>query len=358
MTTGTALLVSMILLVFNAFFVGAEFAVVAAKRHRLEERAAQGSRAAKSAVAANKELSLMLAGAQLGITLCTLGLGALAEPAVATLLEPLFQWAGLPGALTHVLAVIMAVALVVFLHMVVGEMAPKSWAISHAESAALLLALPFRAFTWVSRPLIWLLNTLANLMLRACGVRPVDTVSATHGPAELQMLLAQSHQHGVLPDEEHAMLTGALRLERETIAHAMFPVAEAVCVPESGTASDVETMCRETGRSRLFVTRGGEIIGLVHVRDAVRATATGQTAYAVSSLVQEAITLPAALPLIDGVHRMREKRAQLALVADRTGTVVGLISLEDLLEQILGEFDDETDEPEPVDPQLSTAARS
>ncbi|QDO89831.1 HlyC/CorC family transporter [Ornithinimicrobium ciconiae] len=347
MSTGTALWVSVILLILNAFFVGAEFAVVAAKRHRLEERAAQGSRAAKSAVAASRELSLMLAGAQLGITLCTLGLGALAEPAVATLLEPLLQWAGLPGALTHVVAVIIAVALVVFLHMVVGEMAPKSWAISHPESSAILLALPFRAFTWVSRPLIWTLNTLANLILRVFGVQPLDTVSATHGPAELQMLLAQSHQHGVLPDEEHAMLTGALRLEQETIADVMFPVAHAICVPETGTATDVETMCRETGRSRVFVTRGERIVGLVHVRDAVRATATGATGYAVTSLVQEAITLPASLPLIDGVHRMRAERAQLALVADRVGTVVGLISLEDLLEQILGEFDDETDDPDP-----------
>ncbi|WP_109473384.1 hemolysin family protein [Ornithinimicrobium cavernae] len=347
MSTSTALLVSVLLLVLNAFFVAAEFAVVAAKRHRLEERASAGSRAAKSAVAASKELSLMLAGAQLGITLCTLGLGALAEPAVATLLEPALHWAGLPGALTHVIAVIIAVALVVFVHMVVGEMAPKSWAISHPETSAVLLAMPFRGFTWASRPLLWVLNELANLMLRIGGVQPVDTVSATHGPAELQLLLAQSHQHGVLDDEDHAILTGALKLEEETIAAVMFPVAEAVCVPHTGTARDVEQICRESGRSRLFVTRDGRITGLVHVRDAVRATAAAQREYAVTHLEQEAITLPASLPLIDGVQRMRQERAQLALVSDPEGTVVGLISLEDLLEQILGEFDDETDEPEP-----------
>jgi len=347
-STTTALLLSVLLLVLNAFFVAAEFAVVAAKRHRLEEHAAQGSRAAKSAVAASKELSLMLAGAQLGITLCTLGLGALAEPAVASLLEPAIHWAGLPEALTHVVAVIIAVALVVFLHMVVGEMAPKSWAISHPETSAMLLAIPFRAFTWLSRPLIWMLNALANLGLRAVGVQPVDTVSATHGPAELQLLLAQSHQHGVLADEDHAMLTGALKLEVETIAELMFPVAEAVCVPVTGTVADVEAICHESGRSRLFVTRAEEIIGLVHVRDAVRASAAGGEQAPVTDLLQEAITLPASQPLIDAVQRMRAERAQLALVADAGGQVVGLISLEDLLEQILGEFDDETDEPDPV----------
>lgn len=357
MTTSTAILISFLLLVLNAFFVAAEFAVVAAKRHRLEEHASQGRPGAKAAVAASKELSLMLAGAQLGITLCTLGLGALAEPAVASLLEPAIHWAGLPDALTHVVAVIIAVALVVFLHMVVGEMAPKSWAISHPETSAMLLAVPFRGFTWVSRPLIWALNALANLMLRAVGVQPVDSVSATHGPAELQLLLAQSHQHGVLPDEDHAMLTGALKLEQETISSVMFPVAEAVCVPAAGTAADVEAICHESGRSRLFVTRDGQIIGLVHVRDAVRATANGQTQYAVTHLLQEAITLPVSLPLIDGVQRMRAERAQLALVADPEGTVIGLISLEDLLEQILGEFDDETDEPEAADhPTTGTPA--
>lgn len=347
MSTSTALIVSILLLALNAFFVAAEFAVVAAKRHRLEERAAGGNRAARAAVSASKELSLMLAGAQLGITLCTLGLGALAEPAVASLLEPLIHWAGLPSALTHVIAVIIAVALVVFLHMVVGEMAPKSWAISHPETSAVLLALPFRAFTWLSRPIIWLLNEFANLMLRAFRVDPVDTVTASHGPAELQLLLAQSHQHGVLADEDHAMLSGALKLEEETIGSVMFPVSEAVCVPHSGTARDVEDICRESGRSRLFVTREGRITGLVHVRDAVRATAGSQVEAPVTDLEAEAITLPPALPLIDAVQRMRVERAQLALVGEPHGPVVGLISLEDLLEQILGEFDDETDETEP-----------
>jgi CBS domain containing-hemolysin-like protein len=210
----------------------------------------------------------------------------------------------------------------------------------------MLLAIPFRAFTWVSRPLIWVLNELANLGLRMVRVQPVDTVSAQHGPAELQLLLAQSHQHGVLPDEDHAMLTGALKLEEETVASVMFPLDLAISVPDTGTAADVEAICRETGRSRLFVTHDDEIVGLVHVRDAIRATATGQSAYAVSGLMQESITLPASLPLIDAVHQMAGDRAQLALVSDPQGTRIGLTALEDMLEEILGEFDDETDEPE------------
>lgn len=331
----------------NAFFVAAEFAVVAAKRHRLETRAAEGSRAAAAAVRANRELSLMLAGAQLGITLCTLGLGALAEPAVATLFTPLFEATGLSHDLSHVIAVVIAVALVVFLHMVVGEMAPKSWAISHPETSAVALALPFRAFARAVRPVLHLFNGFANLLLRLVRVDPVDTVSSSHGPAELQLLLAQSHEHGVLPDEEHQMLTGALALEEEKVAHVMFPVSEAVTVPEDGTAADVERRCHASGRSRLFVVdQAGRITGLVHVRDAVLATVGAGAERPLREFVQDVARIPVDLPLIDAVTRMRQERAQLALVVDPHGDVVGLTSLEDILEKILGEFDDETDDPD------------
>ncbi|MGI8946889.1 MAG: hemolysin family protein [Ornithinimicrobium sp.] len=349
MSIATGLFVSLLLLVLNAFFVASEFAVVAAKRHRLEERASEGSRAAKAALNANRELTLMLAGAQLGITLCTLGLGALSEPAVASLLEPVLHAAGIPDAVTHLIAVVIAVAIVVFLHMVVGEMAPKSWAISHPEVSAITLALPFRAFTWVVRPGLIVLNGAANLLVRVFGVDPVETVDAErHGPAELQMLLSQSHEHGVLPDQEHQMLSGALRLENETVTAVMFPLNEAVTIPLDQMASDVETVSSRSGRSRVFVTREGEVHGLVHVRDAMRATAAGHRDLPVTDFLQEAVTLRESLPLIDAVSAMRQQRAQLALVADQEGTVIGLASLEDILEEILGEFDDETDEPEPA----------
>ena len=147
----TALLVSLLLLVLNAFFVAAEFALVASKRHRLEVLAERGSVAARAAVRGSRELSLMLAGAQLGITLCTLGLGSLAKPAVAELLDPGVHLRARPGAAAYVVSVVLAVGIVVFLHMVVGEMAPKSWAIAHPERSAVLLALPFRGFAWVMR---------------------------------------------------------------------------------------------------------------------------------------------------------------------------------------------------------------
>ncbi|MDQ3383172.1 MAG: hemolysin family protein [Actinomycetota bacterium] len=344
MTVGMSLAVTVILLVLNAFFVAVEFAIVTAKRHRLEERAAEGSRAAKASVNAIRELSLMLAGCQLGITLATLGLGALSEPAIASLITPVFEAMGLSYDFGHLIAIVIAVAIVVFLHMVIGEMAPKSWAISHPETSAMLLAIPFRAFAWLVRPVLHLFNETANQMLRMIRVDPVENVATTQGPADLLLLLAQSHEHGVLPDADHQLLTGALKLENETVTTVMLPMTEAVCIDRAGTAGQVEAICRDSGRSRLFVTEEDRIVGLVHVRDAVMATAQGGHDLPLSQFLQDTVSLPSGLPLIDAVSTMRQERGQLALVTGEDGAVIGLTSLEDILEQILGEFDDETDE--------------
>jgi CBS domain containing-hemolysin-like protein len=182
MSTTWSLIVSVVLLALNGFFVAAEFALVAAKRHRLETAAAEGSRGARAAMAGTRQLSMMLAGAQLGITLCTLGLGALAKPTVAHLLEPVFTAVGLPAGAAYVVAFILAVALVGFLHVVVGEMAPKSWAISHPENSAQLLAIPFVGFTTVFRPVLVALNGLANACLRLFKVTPQDELAQIHSP--------------------------------------------------------------------------------------------------------------------------------------------------------------------------------
>ncbi|GLZ38826.1 hemolysin family protein [Actinokineospora sp. NBRC 105648] len=342
MSTGGALLISLVLLVANAFFVAAEFALVASKRHRLEEAAAEGSRAARAAVAGTRELSMMLAGAQLGITLCTLGLGALAKPAVAALFEPLFTALGLAEAWAYAIAFVLAVVLVVFLHMVIGEMAPKSWAISHPERSATLLALPFRAFTRATRPVLVALNGMANATLRAVNVQPQDTVAQAHGPDDLRLLLRESRERGLLPEQQHRMLTGVLQVQHTTVGQVMAARSAMVTVPSWGTAADIEDACRASGRSRLVVVDDeDEPLGIVHVRDAVRATMVGSTATA-TELMSPALVLTTTDSAADAVARMRAERAQLALVSDG-GAVVGLAALEDLLEEILGEFDDETD---------------
>ncbi|GAA1789933.1 HlyC/CorC family transporter [Planosporangium flavigriseum] len=342
MSTTWALIISLVLLAANGFFVAAEFALVASKRHRLEQAAEHGSRAAVAALAGSRELSLMLAGAQLGITLCSLGLGALAEPAIAHLLDPALAAVGLPAEVSYAVAFLVALALVVFLHMVVGEMAPKSWAISDPERSALLLALPFRAFARLARPALSVLNGLANLALRAVRVTGVDTVAQAHGPDELRMLLEQSREHGLLPAGEHRLLTRLLQLQNTPLHRVMAPREQIVTVPVDAPAHRVEQVSQETGRSRLAVVDdGGRIVGQVHVRDAVRATTAARPARA-GDLMTSPFTAAVDLTVPAAVTAMRQHRAQVAFVTE-AGQVVGLVALEDLLEEVIGEFDDETD---------------
>jgi CBS domain containing-hemolysin-like protein len=347
MSTTWALALSVVLLAGNAFFVAAEFALVASKRHRLEQHAAAGSRAAKAALAGSQELSLMLAGAQLGITACTLGLGALAEPAIEHMLSPVLEAAGLPAGTSHAIAFIVALVIVAFLHVVVGEMAPKSWAISHPEASAQLLALPFRGFARLVRPVLNGLQWMANAVLRAVRVEPQDALAAAHGPAELRMLLEQSRQEGLLDPDQHQLLSRMLPLARTSLAQVMTPIGQLAVVGTGQPAADVEAACRTAGRSRLgVVDEQGTVRGLVHVRDVVQATTAGRSASA-AGLMSPATTLDAALNVAAAATRMRAARAQLALVASN-GRVTGFVALEDLLEQIIGEFYDETDrEPAP-----------
>jgi CBS domain containing-hemolysin-like protein len=343
MSTAWALILSAILLIANGFFVAAEFALVASKRYRLEQAAEAGSRAARAAIAGSRELSLMLAGAQLGITACTLGLGALAEPALEHSIVPALEAVGLPAAATTVVAFIIALSIVAFLHVVVGEMAPKSWAITHPERSALLLALPFRGFARLVRPMLAALQWAANLLLRAFRVEPQEALAMAHGPAEMRMLLESSRQEGLLEPEHHQLLSRMLPLARTSLAQMMTPIDQLATVGLNDPADAVEFACRTAGRSRLGVVDNGSVLGLVHVRDVVRATTAGRTASA-AELMIPTTTLDSRLSLAAAATRMRAARAQLALVATG-GEVTGFVALEDLLEQFIGEFYDETDRP-------------
>lgn len=343
MSTPLALVISAVLLALNGFFVAAEFALVASKRHRLEEAAASGSRSARAAIAGVSELSVMLAGAQLGITLCTLGLGSLSEPAVAQLLHPLFELVNIPEGVGHVIALIIAVGGIGLLHVLLGEMAPKSWAISNPERSALILALPFRGFTYVVRPLLLVLNWIANLCVRLVRVTPQNELASAHGPDELRLLIESSRQHGTLEAPEHDLLTAMLALQNTTVAQVMTPIAQLSTVPAAASAREVELTSRREGRSRLAVVSSGtSICGIVHVRDAARATTSGGTTLHAADLMTAPLELAAGTPVATAIRTMRDQRSQLAVVREGDQPV-GVVALEDLLEEVIGEFDDETD---------------
>ncbi|TXK35039.1 hemolysin family protein [Nonomuraea sp. C10] len=330
----TMIMISVALLAFNALFVAAEFAFVSSRRHRLEEIAAGGNRlvriAARSAAGGSRQLSLMLAGAQLGITLCTLGLGYVTEPAIEHYLEPVFAAIGVAEPLRMPIALTLSLALVTFLHMVVGEMAPKSWALTHPEQAALLLTLPFRAFTSVMRPLLSSLNGLTNLGLRLFGVQPRNELATTRTPRQLAMLVGESGRMGLLDREEHDLLTRALRFEAEGIERLMVPIGQAVTVPPRAGTAEIRRVAAGSGHLRLLVSDGGEVAGVLHARDAL--LEPGRTA---SELARPVPKLPSLTQVPEAVAALQEARAHLALVTGGDGAVIGMVSLTDLLGQLL-----------------------
>ncbi|MEU8178396.1 hemolysin family protein [Microbispora hainanensis] len=332
MSALTGVLLGVVLLAVNGFFVAAEFALVSARRHRLEEIAVSGGRMAKvtarAAVRGGRELSLMLAGAQLGITLASLGLGMVAEPSIEHLLEPVLTL--LPESLRTPVAYVVALALVTFLHMVVGEMAPKSLALTHPERAAMGLALPFRGFAWVVRPILALLNAMTNGILRLAGVRPRDELATTRTPRQLAMLVAESGRMGMLDRDEHDLLIRALRVHSQPVERLMVPVGEAPSVPEN--ADDVLVRCTAArgGALRMLVVTPDDVVGVLHVRDAVLqpGSRAGELATPVPRMAKDTT-------ISDAVTLLQEARAQLGLVTDTGGAPVGVIDLTTLVGELL-----------------------
>ncbi|WP_026930231.1 hemolysin family protein [Glycomyces tenuis] len=336
MSTGPALWFSLFLLIANAFFVAAEFALVASRPHRLEQ---DGSRAAKAALRGTKRLSIMLAGAQLGITACTVGLGALAEPALAHLIEVPLERIGLEAA-AHPIAFTIAMVVVVFLHMVVGEMMPKSWAITHPEASAMILIWPFAAYVAVTKPLLLALNEGANAILKLFKVEPADEVAQAHSPQELRYLLRSSAEAGVLGEPEHQILAHAIEVQRRPVGEVAVAWPEVVTIRDTATAVEAEDRSRETGRSRLVVVdEEGRPVGLVHVREAVQAAPLTP----VTELASAPLLVGADTTVAGAVTLLRRQRSQLALVTGPGREITGLVGMEDLLEEIMGEFEDETD---------------
>ncbi|MCK0092280.1 HlyC/CorC family transporter [Rhodococcus sp. HNM0563] len=320
---------TVVLIAASAFFVAVEFALIAARRHRLED-AAPGSRSARAALRSASELSVLLAGSQLGITVCTLALGAITKPAVHHWLTPAFESWGAPLWLADVAGFVLALIIVTFLHLVVGEMAPKSWAIAHPEKSATLLALPMRGFMWVMRPLIMQLNHMANWLLRKVGVEPVDQVASGQDPDALRHLVEHSATVGTLDERYHGHLSSALELETLTVGDIVTPQAHPSSVRPEATVAQIQDVVRRTGHLRLLVRGNGHIDGVVHVRDSLQA---GDSVTA-ADLMRPALTLDAAIPVYEALATMRESRNHLATVTDDS-RVVGLITLTDVLARLL-----------------------
>jgi CBS domain containing-hemolysin-like protein len=321
---------TVVIIALSAFFVAVEFALLAAKRHRLEDAAAS-SRAARAALRSSAELTVLLAGSQLGITACTLALGAITKPAVHHWLTPVFESWGAVAWLADVAGFVFALVIVTFLHLVVGEMAPKSWAIAHPEASATLLALPMRAFMAVTRPVLVALNEAANWCLRRVGVEPTGQVASGRSPEDLRHLVEHSANVGALDQAYSEQLSGALDLRRLTVADLLRGSGDLAIVDGAATAADVREAADRSGHLRILVRPGGAAAptGVVHVRD----TLLLDDAAPVADLVRDAFVLAADTPLHTALTRMRETSNHLALVHQASGEV-GVVTLADVLARI------------------------
>lgn len=322
---------TVVLIAASAFFVAVEFALIAARRHRLED-AASTSRAARAAVRSSSELSVLLAGSQLGITVCTLALGAITKPAVHHWLTPLVEKLGAPLWAADIAGFVLALAVVTFLHLVVGEMAPKSWAIAHPEKSATMLAIPMRAFMWLTRPLLTALNRMANWCLRKVGVTPVDEVESGQNPAALRHLVEHSATVGTLDERYHGNLTSALELETLTVADIVRPNTVPTAVAPDADRGVIQAASRVTGHLRLLVRDGDGIHGVVHVRDSLTAAAH----ISAREFMRPVLALTTTVPVYEALHTMRDTRNHLAVVTTPdTGELVGLITITDVLQRLL-----------------------
>ncbi|WP_042415059.1 hemolysin family protein [Streptacidiphilus anmyonensis] len=334
-----ALFFAVLLLLGNAFFVGAEFALVSVRRSQVEPLAQAGDKRAATVLRALEDVSAMLAATQLGITVCSLLLGALAEPALAGLLEGPFHALGLPDALVHPAGYVLALMIVVALHMVIGEMVPKNIALATPERAALRLGPPLAALARWLRPFIAFLNALANLVLRLLRVEPKDEIAAAYTSEELTHLLRASHAAGLLGRMAHERLEDALELGLRPVREVVMPSAKLVTVDRAVTAGRIEELAVRTGYSRFPVVGDrGAFLGYLHVKDVLELDDADEQVP--DRLWRPIITLSGDLPLDDALGAMRRSAAHLAGVVDADGVTLGLVALEDVLEELVGEVHD------------------
>ncbi|MBX7443298.1 MULTISPECIES: hemolysin family protein [unclassified Arthrobacter] len=332
-----------VLLLVNGFFVGAEFAVISARRSQIEPRAEAGSKAAKTTLWAMEHATLMLATSQLGITVCSLVILNVSEPAIHHLLEVPLGLTSLPAEAIGVVAFVVALLLVTFLHVVVGEMVPKNISFSVPTRAALLLAPPLVMVARVLKPVIWTLNGIANSILRLFRVEPKDEATSAYTLDEVATIVEQSTRDGMLTDTT-GTLTNAFEFTAKTVADVQVPMADMVLLPTTSTPADIQQAVAGHGYSRYILTNStGEPDGYLHLKDVMDLTTAGKFHRPVpAKRVRRLASAFAGADLEDALASMRRTGAHVARVFDADGRTTGMLFLEDIIEELVGEVQDAT----------------
>ncbi|MDY7086171.1 MAG: hemolysin family protein [Actinomycetota bacterium] len=333
----TELLVTAVLLIGNGLFVGGEFALIASRRTALEPLAPTSQRA-RWALSAMSQIPLMIAGAQLGITICSLGLGALAEPALAHFLEGPFHAIGLPESAIHPVAFVLALGVVVFLHTVIGEMVPKNITLAGPERAALILGPFMLAFCTATRPLLNAMRWAARLVLRIWSIESTDSVKTVFTAEELAGMVTQARSEGLLGTEQYARIHAALELQSKTAAVTLRPWSSVTTIADDVSPATVEAVATRTGRSRFPVVQREtrRVLGFVHVKDILGYAAERRSRPIPPEIIRPLAVVSPERTLADLLLTMRRDRLHIVLVSDGRRPL-GVITLDDVIHAVVGE---------------------
>ncbi|CDR05073.1 CNNM domain-containing protein [Streptomyces iranensis] len=344
---------ALVLILANGFFVAAEFGLVTVERPDAERAADEGDKRARTVVEALRELSFQLSGTQLGITITSLIVGMLAEPALGHLLTAPLEAAGLPHGAVSGVAIVLGMLLASAVQMVIGELVPKNWAVSRPLQVARFVAGPQYAFARFFRPVIALLNTVANRLVRALGVEPTEELASARTPGELVSLARHSARAGALEQDTADLFVRTLSLGELTAQHVMTPRVRVSALHSTATAVDVLNLTRATGLSRFPVYRDrlDEVIGMVHLKDALAVPSDDRLRTPVSRIAQSPVLVPETLPVQPLLERLRSEQP-IAVVVDEYGGTAGVVTLEDIVEELVGEVRDEHDDEAAETPDL------
>ena len=354
MSTPFALALAAVLLLLNAFFVATEFALVSARRSQIEPQAQEGSRLARRTLTAMEDVASMIAGIQLGVTVCSVILGAVAEPAVSHVIAPVLRAVRIPEGAAHPIAFVIALGIVAFLHVVLGEMVPKNVTLAVPERAVLILAPLMYAMVRVLRPLIAVLDAIARGTLWLLRVEPRQEVASTFTREEVAAMVEESRGEGLLRQDEYDRLAGALGFTEKTVADVLLPTVTLTTVPRGASGADIEALCASTGFSRFPVVdatgEGGQLLGYLHIKDVLEPDEARRHRPVDDKWIRPFATVTPEDALHDALETLQRRGSHVARVVDQEGRTLGLVTLEDVIEELVGEIRDAAHADEAVAP--------
>ncbi|MBL0387233.1 HlyC/CorC family transporter [Tumebacillus sp. ITR2] len=339
------------LVFLNGFFVAAEFAMVKVRSTRIEQLVLEGNKRAKYAQGVTEKLDAYLSATQLGITLASLGLGWVGESTLATLVT---TWAHdlhltLSAATVHTIAAVVSFAVITFMHIVLGELAPKSLAIHRTEGTVLWTSGPLTFFYKVMYPFIWLLNGTANGFLRIIGIRPATEAELAHNEEEIRMIVTQSHESGVLDETERILFDNIFDFSNRVAREIMVPRTDMTCLYVDRSFDENMRKAETEKHTRFPLAKEDKdnIVGVVHIKDLYAVALNGNTTLSLEVIARKPVTVPESLPIKDVLRILQKNRSELAIVIDEYGGTAGIVTTEDILEELVGEIQDEFDEERP-----------